>query len=252
MFFSSQLNKIKNLKHCFFSRKDGVSEGIYNSLNCGLGSKDQKKNVIKNIDIVKKKLNFNEKILTLKQFHSNEVICIDSEKKIDNANKGDALITKFKNVAIGILTADCAPILICDPKKEIIAAIHSGWKGAFNGVIENTIDKFVKLNSEIPDLVVAIGPCIDQKNYEVDNIFYNNFLKQNKDNDKFFTFSDKQKYFFNIRNYINEKLKKNGVTNIDNIEMDTFSDKENFFSYRRALRNREKDYGRCISVILMS
>ena len=253
MFFSNKLNKFENLKHCFFSRKNGVSNGIYYSLNCGLGSKDDKKNVIQNINIVCKKLNCKKKpIITLNQVHSNKAIYFNNREETKDKIIGDAIVTKLKNIGIAVLTADCIPILFCDPKKKIIACVHAGWKGAINGVIENTIDKFLELNSNKRDLVTAIGPCINHQHYEVGHDFYKKFLAQNKNNERFFIISNNKKYLFDIRNYINTKLIGLGIKNIDHIKMDTFSDKENFFSYRRSKKDNYKDYGRCISVIIMT
>ena len=253
MFFSNQLMNISNLKHCFFSRKNGVSKGIYNSLNCGLGSKDDKKNVIQNINIVCKKLNCEKKpIITLNQTHSNKVVCFNNPEKVKDKIVGDAIVTKLKNIGIGVLTADCVPILFCDPKKKIIGCVHAGWKGALSGIIENTMDKFLELNSNARDLVAAIGPCINHQRYEVGYDFYKKFVAQSKNNGRFFIILNDKKYLFNIRSYINAKLIRLGIQNIDHIKMDTFSDKENFFSYRRSKRNNDKDYGRCISVIIMA
>ena len=253
MFFSKKLKKFENLKHCFFSRKNGVSKGIYNSLNCGLSSKDNKKKVIQNINIVCKKLNCEKKpIITLNQIHSNKVVCFNNQEEVKDKIIGDAIVTKLKNIGIGVLTADCVPILFCDLKKKIIGCVHVGWKGAINGIIENTIDKFLELNSNARDLVAAIGPCINHHHYEVGYDFYKKFLSQNKNNGRFFIISNDKKYLFNIRSYINAKLIGLGIKNIDHIKMDTFSDKENFFSYRRSKKDNDKDYGRCISVIIMT
>ena len=253
MFFSNQLMNISNLKHCFFSRKNGVSKGIYNSLNCGLGSKDNKKNVIQNINIVCKKLNCEKKpIITLNQTHSNKVVCFNNREEVKDKMIGDAIVTKLKNIGIGVLTADCVPILFCDPQKKIIGCVHAGWRGALNGIIENTIDKFSELNSNVRDLVAAIGPCINHQSYEVDYDFHKKFLAQSENNKQFFTILNDKKYLFNIRSYINAKLIRLGIKNIDHIKMDTFLDKENFFSYRRSKKNNDKDYGRCISIIIMA
>ena len=179
MFFSNQLMNISNLKHCFFSRKNGVSKGIYNSLNCGLGSKDDKKNVIQNINIVCKKLNCEKKpIITLNQTHSNKVVCFNNREEVKDKMIGDAIVTKLKNIGIGVLTADCVPILFCDPQKKIIGCIHSGWKGALNGVIKNTVKKFKELNSNIDNLIAVVGPCIGKESYEVKIDFYKKFLSQ--------------------------------------------------------------------------
>ena len=253
MFFSKKLIKFKNLKHCFFSRKNGVSKGIYNSLNCGLGSKDDKKNVIQNINIVCKKLNCEKKpIITLNQTHSNKVVCFNNREEVKDKMIGDAIVTKLKNIGIGVLTADCVPILFCDPQKKIIGCVHAGWKGALSGIIENTMDKFLELNSNARDLVAAIGPCINHQRYEVGHDFYKKFVAQSKNNGRFFIISNDKKYLFNIRSYINAKLIRLGIQHIDHIKMDTFLDKKNFFSYRRSKGNNDKDYGRCISVIIMA
>ena len=253
MFFSKQLKNISNLKHCFFSRKNGVSKGIYSSLNCGINSKDNKENVIQNINIVSKKLNCEKKpIVALNQNHGNKVVCFSNQEDIKNKVIGDAIVTTLKNVGISVLTADCVPILFYNPKKKIVGCVHAGWKGALNGIIENTVDKFLELNSNTRDLVTAIGPCINHHHYEVGHDFYNKFVDQNKNNQQFFNVLNDKKYLFNIRSYINTKLIGLGINNIDHIEMDTFSNKENFFSYRRSKKDNDKDYGRCISVIIMT
>ena len=253
MFFSEKLKKFKNIKHCFFSRKNGVSNGIYKSLNCGLGSNDNRENVLKNIELVSKKIGCQkESIITLNQTHSNEVIYF--EKKLDVKNKlnGDAIISKVKNVGIGILAADCAPIFFYDPKNKIIACAHSGWKGALNGIIKNTIKKFNDLNSKNEDLIAVIGPCIKKQSYEVEADFIEKFISENKKNDSFFEKISNKKYNFDLRGYINKKITDLNIKNIENIEIDTFSEKEFFYSFRRSRINNEQDYGRCISVILMT
>ena len=253
MFFSKRLKNISNLKHCFFSRKNGVSKGIYNSLNCGISSKDNRENVIQNINIVSKKLNCEKNpIVALNQNHGNKVVCFNNQEDIKNKIIGDAIVTTLKNVGISVLTADCVPILFYNPQKKIVGCVHAGWKGALNGIIENTVDKFLELNSNTRDLVAAIGPCINHHHYEVGHDFYKKFVDQNKNNQQFFIVLNDKKYLFNIRSYINAKLIRLGINNIDHIEMDTFSNKENFFSYRRSKKNDDKDYGRCISVIIMT
>ena len=161
MFYSEKLLKFKNIKHCFFSRKNGFSKGIYESLNCGMGSGDEKKNVLKNLELVSRKIGCKkESLITLNQEHSNNVIFFENENSIKNKLPGDAIVTKTKNVAIGILAADCAPILLYAPQKKIIGCIHSGWKGAFNGIIKNTVGKFKELNSDLNELIVITGPKV--------------------------------------------------------------------------------------------
>ena len=253
MFFSKKLQKFKNLKHCFFSRKNGYSSGLYESLNCGIGSKDQKDKVLKNLEYVSNKIGCEkEMLITLNQKHTNDVIFFEKLEDVKNKISGDAVVTKIKKIGIGVLTADCAPILLYDPQEKIIGCIHSGWKGAFSGIIENTIKKFKHLNSNINETIAVIGPCLHKENYEVKKDFYKKFTEKDLNYKNFFKKVDDNKFFFDLRGFINKKISNLGIENIENIEMDTFSQENMFYSYRRSLVKKEKDYGRCISVILMT
>ena len=253
MFFSSKLKKFENIKHCFFSRKNGTSTGIYESLNCGLGSSDMKENVLKNLEIVCNKIGCEkERLITLNQKHSNHVMHFKNKSSVKNKLSGDSIISEVKNIAISILSADCAPILFYDPIKKVIACTHSGWKGALNGIVKNTINKFNELGSNNTDLIAVVGPCIKKENYEVKIDFFNKFVKKNKNNEIFFKKINDDKYFFDLRGFINKEISESNVKNVENIEMDTFNESETFYSYRRSILNKEKDYGRCISVILMT
>jgi len=247
MFFSKKFNKFKRIKHCFFSRNNGFSKGIYKSLNCGKGSKDKKKNILKNLNYVSQKMLVKKnKLILMNQTHSNKVIEIkinNQKKKIDS----DAMITKIKGLVLGVVTADCVPIIIYDLKNEIIGCIHAGWKGAFTGVIENTINKIKKLNSN-NQIFASIGPCIGDKNYEVDFNFYKKFLNKSKKNKKYFSYKNKNKKFFNLRKFVADKLIELKVK-IDHVNRDTYKEKMNFFSYRRSCKLKQRDYGRCISTI---
>ena len=253
MFFSKKLKKFENIKHFFFSRKNGVSKGYYKSLNCGLGSGDNKGNVLKNLELVSKEIGCkNESLITLNQKHSNRVIYFKDEKSIKNKLSGDAIISEVKNIGLGILTADCAPIFFYDPRKKIIGCAHAGWKGALNGIINNTVKKFNELNSNSSDLIAIVGPCIKKDNYEVKEDFLKKFIIQDKKNEIFFERIGGQKYIFDLRGFINKEISNLNIKNIENIEMDTFAEEDFFYSYRRSCHNNEQDYGRCISVILMT
>ena len=215
MFFSKKLQKFENLKHCFFSRKNGFSKGHYASLNCGLGSDDKKENVLKNLNLVSQKIGCKDELLiTLHQTHSNKVVYFENERSIKNKLPGDAIVTKIKNVGIGILTADCAPILLYDPQKKIIGCIHSGWRGALNGVIKNTIKKFKELDSNIDNLIAVVGPCIGKGNYEVKIDFYEKFVNQNPKYEEFFKKIVNNKYIFDLRGFINNKISDLNIKNI--------------------------------------
>ena len=193
-----------------------------------------------------------ESLITLNQKHSNEVICFNSNDDVKNKLIGDAVVSKIKNIGISVLTADCAPIFFYDPKNKIIGCSHAGWKGAMNGIIKNTIEKFNELNSNNSDLIAVIGPCINKKNYKVKTDLFEKFIDQDKKNEIFFDKISKENYVFDLRGYINKEISNLNITNIENIEKDTFSEVEFFYSYRRSRLNKEVDYGRCISVILMT
>ena len=253
MFFSKKLKKFENIKHCFFSRKNGFSKGYYESLNCGLGSDDQRENVLKNLELVCKKIGCKkESLITLNQKHSDQVIYFKNERSLKNKLTGDAMVSEVKNIGISILTADCAPVLFYDPNKKIIGCAHSGWKGALNGIIKNTVKKFNELNSNNNDLIAVVGPCINKDNYKVQIDFFKKFVDQDKINENFFQKINDEQYNFDLRSFINKELTNLNIKKIENIEMDTFSQRELFYSYRRSRLNREQDYGRCISVILMT
>jgi len=248
MFYSKKFKKFKNIKHCFFSRKGGFSKGIYQSLNCGKGSKDNKKNIYKNLSLVSKKMKINQKrLLLMRQTHSNKVIVINKKNKNSKKFDSDAIITKMKGIALGVVTADCVPIILYDIKNQIIGCIHAGWKGASSGIIENTVKKLKKLNSK-NKIFASIGPCIGKKSYEVDIDFYKKFISKSKKNSVYFVKKKNNKKLFNLRKYINDKLIKLNVKT-DHVNHDTFKEKSRFFSYRRSQKLHEKDYGRCISVI---
>ncbi|MDA9648241.1 peptidoglycan editing factor PgeF [Candidatus Pelagibacter sp.] len=249
---SKKLNKFKNLQHAFFNRKGGKSLGIFKSLNCGPRSSDNKKNVLKNLQIVQKRIKTKlKKIILLKQIHSNKFHFVDKNLKLKNYNfEGDALITNKKEFPIAILTADCAPILIYDEKEKMIAAIHAGWKGAFKGIINKTLNFMIKKGCTTKNITAVIGPCISVKNYEVKKDFIKKLTKKDGKNKKFFK-KIQNKDFFNLKKYVHSQLKALNIKKIDIINKDTFNPKNNFFSARRSIRRNESDYGRNISVIMI-
>jgi len=249
MISSKFLNQTNIVNHGFFNKKNGFSTGIYKSLNCGKGSFDSKQNIKKNLNYVKKKI-FSKKnnIALLYQIHSSKFYYIKNfpKKKL----VGDALITNVKNLPLGILTADCVPILILDIRKKIIAAVHSGWKGAYKNIVIKTLKKLIKLGSQKKDIIAVIGPCIKQRNYEVGKEFKDKFIKKNKKNLIFFKLK-KRKIYFDLSKFILNQLISFGILKIDVINKDTFDTKNNFFSARRSLKRNEPDYGRNISVIML-
>ena len=253
MIKSKKLSKFQEIKHGFFNKQGGKSEGIYKSLNCGIGSSDTKKNVRNNLKIVCKKINCSSrKLILLNQIHSNKFYFIDKNFKFNKKKlKGDALITNVKNIAIAVLTADCVPILIYDTNLKIISVIHAGWKGAYIGIIRKVIKFLIKNGSNAKDLIAVIGPSISQKNYEIQKDFKDKFLKKDKRNKIFFKLI-KNKTYFSLNKCIYSELKKLGVNNLEIINKDTFDPKNNFFSARRSIHNKENDYGRNISIIMIN
>ena len=250
MIISKKLKKFKNISHGFFNRIGGKSKGIYKSLNCGSGSSDTKINVRKNLKIACRKINssYNNLIL-LHQIHSNKFFFVN-KSRYKKKFIGDALITNKKNIILGILTADCAPVIIYDPKLEYISAIHVGWRGAYKEIIKRVVKFLLKSGSKTKDLVAAIGPCISQKNYEIKSDFKLKFLKQNIKNKIFFK-KIKKKTYFSLNKYVYYQLKSLGIKKIDLIDKDTYNLKNNFFSARRSIHNKQNDYGRNISLIMI-
>ena len=252
MIKSKKLSKIKNLEHGFFNSVGGKSKDIYKSLNCGLGSKDKKSNIKKNLQIVKKNIsNKAEDIFLLNQNHGNKFVYIDKNYKMKKRPPADAIITNQKYLPVAILTADCAPILIYDNKIKMIAAIHAGWKGAFKGITNKVIKFMIKKGCELENMTVVIGPSISLKNYEVKEDFKNKFIKKDQKNLKFFK-TIKKRLYFDLTKFIYSSLKNIKVKHIDVLKIDTFDIKNKFFSARRALKLKHNDYGRNISIIMLN
>ena len=249
MITSKMLLKTNAVNHGFFNSKNGFSKGIYKSLNCGKGSKDNKKIVKKNISYVRNKLESKRNnIVLLHQIHSSKIFFIKKSPK--KKLIGDALITDVKKLPLGILTADCVPIFILDLKRKIISAVHAGWRGAYKNIVIKVLKKMIKLGSVKEDILVVIGPCISQKSYEVGKDFKDKFIRKNKKNSVFFKYK-KKKIYFDLRKFIYKQLISFGIFKIDVIRKDTFDKKNNFFSARRSLKKNEPDYGRNISVIML-
>jgi len=231
----------------------GKSIGIYKSLNCGPGSLDNKKNILKNLDLVQKKIKFGlNKIVLLNQVHSNKFYYIDKTSKLNHKKfTGDALITNKSNTPIAVLTADCAPILMFDKKNKTVAAIHAGWKGAYKGIIKRVVRFMIKKGSSAKNITAVIGPCISIQNYEVKQDFIKKFIKKDPKTKVFFK-KVKNKNYFNLNKYITHQLKSLNIKKIEVINKDTFNIKNNFFSARRSISCNDNDYGRNLSVIMIN
>jgi len=249
---SNKLLRQKKISHGFFNRLGGKSTGIYKGLNCGPGSKDKKKSVKQNLKIVKNKISYNSKdIFLLHQIHSNKFIYINKNFEFKKKIRADAIITDQNKLPIAVLTADCAPILLYDKRRQMIAAIHAGWKGAFKGIIKKVLNFMKKKGCKQNEIIAAIGPCIGKKSYNVKKDFEKKFLNKSKKNKIFFSYK-KNRIYFDLANYVKSELKLNKITKIDMRNIDTFTKKNNFFSARQALKSGNNDYGRNISIIMIN
>ena len=251
MISDKNLEKIKSVKHGFLTKNGGVSTGIFASLNCGFGSGDDKEAVEKNRKAALKTCGLERhKLFTLNQIHSNNVIVLREAVLPEPEPQADGIVTDVSGIALGILTADCGPVLFSSSDGKVVGACHAGWRGAKNGVVEKTVASMQKLGADIKTITAVIGPCIGADSYEVGPEFYDNFLKESPENKKFFKKSKKtSKFLFDLSGYIEGKLKSIGVVNVFNTRKDTLKDEKNFFSYRRNTLKGLKDYGRLISII---
>ena len=245
------LDALPGIRHGFFTRTGGVSQGLYDSLNCGFGSGDDPAEVAENRARIARRLDLApERLVTLYQVHSPTVMVVEEPWRHDRAPEADALVTARAGVALGILTADCTPILFADAEAGVVGAAHAGWKGAQTGVVAATVQAMTGLGARPERIVAAIGPCIAQKSYEVGPEFPAPFLAQRPDDARFFVPSPRAGHFlFDLPGLVRHRLAACGVGRIDHTGNDTAAEEYLFFSYRRATLRGEKIYGRGLSVI---
>jgi polyphenol oxidase len=249
---SALLSAIPGLSHAFFTREGGVSDGIYASLNAGIGSDDDPGNVRENRRRMAERLGVPpERFLSLYQIHSPDVVVATGAWESTERPRADAIVTRTEGLAIGVSTADCGPVLLVDANARVIGAAHAGWKGALTGVLESTIAAMEKLGAARAGIVAAIGPLIRQPSYEVGSEFVARFVEQDAENAAFFIPSIRADHsMFDLPGFIRMRLEKAGVLMIDDLGADTYSD-ERFFSYRRSVHRKERDYGRHIHAIAL-
>lgn len=249
----SALNEVNHIRHAFFTREGGVSQGLYASLNCGPGSSDDPAAVAENRARAMAMLDLPaQALVTVHQQHTAAVAEVTTPWPEGQRPVADAMVTTRPGLALGILTADCAPVLLADRRTRVIAAAHAGWKGAIGGVLENTVDKMVELGAKRTSIVAAIGPCIGQRSYEVGPGFPAPFLAEEARNADFFAPSAKDGHFlFDLPGYVSRKLSRLGVEDVTRVPADTCRDETRFFSYRRTTLHGAADYGRQMSVIVL-
>jgi len=251
------------IAHGFFGREGGVSTGLYESLNCGPGSSDEPKAVAENRRLVAAALTPNvrdTRLLSLSQIHSAVVHTLPAWEAPrregpakDLRPEGDAMVTATPGLALGILTADCAPVLLADPKARVIGAAHAGWKGALAGVLEAALEAMEKLGAVRDRIGAAIGPCISQDNYEVGDDFRSRFLEQGAKHRRFFVPSDREGHHrFDLPGFAAYRLTAAGVGSVERLGICTYPPENGFFSFRRTTHAKEPDYGRQISAIVLT
>lgn len=249
----SNLGSLKTIAHGFFTRAGGVSGGLYNSLNVGFGSNDDADCVTENRARAMHALGLApEQLSTAYQVHSAQVTVIDAPVQYNNAPRVDGFVTATPGVALGILSADCAPVLLADPATGVIGAAHAGWRGALNGVIEAAVNAMEGLGAARANIHAAIGPCIGQSSYEVGPDFPAPFLDHDAGTQRFFIAADRARHFmFDLEGYAAHRLNRLGLASVGRAELDTCQREDAFFSYRRATLKGENDYGRGLSVIAL-
>ena len=241
--------RLPGIAHGFFGRTGGVSGGIYASLNCGPGSKDVPAAVEENRQLVRRSLGA-ESLNTLYQIHCPTAVTVDASWKA--APQADAMVTKTRGIALGILSADCAPVLFADAEAGVIGAAHAGWKGALAGVTDSAIAAMEALGARRDRIAAAIGPCISQTNYEVGEDFRAKFIAADSGNARFFTAGTRAAHHqFDLEAYVAFRLRAAGVANVSRLAACTYARETDFFSFRRATHRGEADYGREISAIVL-
>jgi len=240
-----------DLPHGFLGRRGGVSAGVCAGLNVGLGSSDDRIAVVENRRRAVDAVAPGAALVTVHQVHSADAIFADAPWPDDARPKVDAIVTDRAGLALGILTADCTPILFADRQAGVIGAAHAGWKGALAGVIESTIDLMERRGADRARIAAAIGPVIARKSYEVDEAFLRRFAEADPDNDRFFSPGREGHHQFDLEAYVLARLAAAGVTRAEALGLDTYSEPERFYSYRRATHRSEPDYGRQISLIAL-
>jgi YfiH family protein len=236
--------------HGFFTRRGGASSGVFQGLNCGLGSSDQREIVMINRGRVAMQMNVAaERLVSVHQVHSDRAVHVDTP--FETSPEADAIVTATPGLALGVLTADCQPVLFADPQAQVIGAAHAGWRGARDGVLEATVTAMEKLGAKRERIAAVIGPSISQRAYEVGPEFLDTFLEEDPENACFFAGGQGDRLHFDLPGYGLKRLRAAGVGHAEWTRHCTYSDPDRFFSYRRSVHLKEADYGRLIAAITL-
>jgi len=249
---AAELAGLPGIAHGFFTRKGGVSGGIYGSLNCGPGSKDDPEAVMENRARVASRLAARV-LLSAHQVHGTTALVVDKPWPPDGRPRADALVTATRGLALGVLTADCAPVLFADPQAGIVAAAHAGWRGALSGVLEAAVGAMERLGAQRQRVCAAVGPCIGATAYEVGPEFESEFRERDPASAQFFArTSAESRPRFDLSGYVVRRLRQAGVMSVQGSASCSYTLQEDFFSYRRSRLRGEADYGRQISAIVLT
>lgn len=237
------------IHHGYFTREGGVSGGIYQGLNVGIGSKDVPDHVVENRRRVTSQMGVSPgRLVTPYQTHSPDVVTVSAPFPGERPN-ADGIVTATPGLAIGVVTADCGPILFADAEARVVGAAHAGWRGAIGGVLENTIESMLALGARRSSITAVLGPTIGPENYEVGPEFFAQFTEYNAAYDRYFRATGRDGYhMFDLWTFITDRLNTAGVR-VDALKQCTYADENRFFSYRRTTHRKEPDYGRQISTI---
>lgn len=248
------LSEQAGVAHAFFTRRGGVSEGIYAGLNCGQGSRDDGAHVQENKRRAIAALGLGPGSLALvHQVHSPDVWTADAPRDRPAMEKADALVTRRPGLGLGILTADCAPVLFADGAAGVVGAAHAGWRGAMSGVLENTVARMEAQGAARANIHAALGPCIRQASYEVGQDMKDAFAARHADHDRYFAAGDRPGHYqFDLAGFIMARLADLGLASTHDVGLDTYGDADRFFSYRRATHQGEPDYGRELAVVALT
>jgi len=239
------------LPHGFLGRRGGVSTGEVAGLNVGYGSKDDRGSITENRRRAVDALCPDADLVTVHQIHSAEVVYAEAAWRQDERPHADAMVTDRADLLLGILTADCAPVLLADQEAGLIGAAHAGWRGALAGVTDATVAAMEGLGARRAHIVAVVGPCIAQPSYEVDETFRGRFLAQDRSNDRFFSSGPDGKPHFNLPAYVMNRLIESGIGQVEALHLDTYEDSDRFYSFRRSSHRGEADYGRQLSAIAL-
>jgi YfiH family protein len=237
--------------HGFLGRRGGVSKGVVAGLNVGSGSGDDPAAIFRNRALAIAAIRPGAELATVHQCHSAEAVTLVRASPMDERPRADAMVTDRPNVLLGIVTADCAPVLFADGEAGVIGAAHAGWRGALAGVTDSAIEAMERLGARRDRIHAAVGPCIAQPSYEVDDAFRDRFLADNRDNARFFVEGPGGRPHFDLEDYVVHRLVAAGIDEVEALNLDTYSDPDRFFSFRRATHRGEPDYGRQLSAIAL-